>query len=721
MLIKLSRRAQREAQPVVLRHTLFNAIGIGLSFGSIISLLALHYGAGDTALSIIYAGVFAASIAALLAPPFLNGRETTRIWATCWWIRACISLGYLLIPLLPGNPAKVIALISLYYLFLAVRSIGVNAVFVAQKALCPPAQLQSFSGKLLVRTNLSLLSTGLLSFFILEKAGLPSQESAFMALIAIGAAANFVSARSLRRLPKTGYVDGAGWSGLAEAFRTVRSGSLYREIVWLSMLITAQIMCSMFIINYLRTVAGYSSGWVALITSIGFLTGAAASYALKVAGDHLPYRILFFAANILLIITALCWGLLEVLPGGQTLGFHIVLFICSSFGLALNGGVIFRLQATRLPEQNSYQVSLIYQLSSVVTALCTVGVLRGVSTWNTLWNNGTFHSYSGHFLLWALLSTAICVFSTKIRDARYLTLKEDISSLMPANLLGIFRYYRAGQIRIPETRQLQMDSVMQVATPIARKLVLEGLASSALGKRTRAYHRLIRHPYPEAFETVLHEANDPASPLRTEAITTLGFYTCEKAANVLEMLLNEAPAELKPVAIKSLLRQGVELDDAVIQTVWQHILLPEGRLQILLGLAGAHRRGLLLKLLKEELASRPEPRWTQTLLLYAAQAYDRHETLVEIFDEENREPGAGLAYILEESDEKLLDGLDIEGLRKAFDQKRFSELAQFEKGPVPGSLLEQAFDTSSFLGLLLLWLLRREPELNHSGKMEPVT
>jgi len=709
MLIKLSRRAQREAQPVVLRHTLFNSVGIGLSFGSIISLLALHYGANDTALSIIYAGVFAASIAALLAPPFLNGRETTRIWACCWWIRALISMGYLLIPLLPGNQLKIIVLISLYYLFLAVRSVGVNAVFVAQKAVCPSSQLQSFSGKLLIRANLGFLATGLFSFFILEMAGFPSQELAFMTLIAIGVASNFMSAKSLRHLPKTGYVDGAGWSGLAEAFRTVRSGPFYREIVWLSMLITAQIMCSMFIINYLRTVAGYSSGWVALITSIGFLTGAAASYVLKVAGDHLPYRILFFAANVLLIITGLCWGLLELIPGGETLGFHIGLFICSSFGLALNGGVTYRLQATRLPEQNSYQVSLIYQLSSVVTALCTVGVLHGVSKWNTLWNNGAFHSYSGHFLLWALLSATICLFSTKIRGARYLTLKEDISSLMPANLLGIFRYYRAGQLKIPETRQLQIESVMQVSTPIARKLVIEGLASSALGQRIRAYHRLNRHPYPEAFKTVLCEAKDPASPLRTEAITSLGFYKRDEAVKILQEILKEEPlSEVQPVAIKSILRQGGELDDAVIENIWQNILSPEVRLQILLGLAGAHRTELLLNLLKEELLKHPEPRWTQTMLLYTAQGWNRHETLVEIFDEENKEMGAGLTYILEESDEKTLEGLELDGVKEAFEQKRFSELAPFLKQSDPDRLLEHAFDVSSFLGLLLLWIIRKE-------------
>jgi len=710
MLIKLSRRAQREAQPVVLRHTLFNSIGVGLSFGSIISLLALHYGAGDTALSFIYAGIFTASIAALLAPPFLNGRETTSIWKTCWGIRAFISLGYLLLPLLPGNPLKVVALISLYYLFLAVRSIGVNALFVAQKALCPSASLQSFSGKLMVRTNLGLLGTGILSFFILEMAGFPSQELAFLVLLGIGVAANFISAGSLRRLPKTGYVDGRGWSGLAGAFHTVRNDARYREIVWLSMLVTAQIMCSMFIINYLKTVAGYSSGWVALITSIGFLTGAAAAYVLKVAGDHLPYRILFFAANILMIITGLCWGLLEVIPDGETLGFHIGLFICSSFGLALNGGVIYRLQATRLPEENSYQVSLIYQFSAVVTALATVGILSLISQWRNLWSNGAFHNYSGHFVLWAMLSMAVCIFIIKVRGARYLSFKEDISSLMPANLLGIFRYYRAGQLKLPEQRRLQMDSVMQVSTPFARKLVLEGLNSSALGKRVQAYQLLNRRPYPEAFETVLNEARDSASPLRTEAITTLGFYRREEAIEVLTDVLNSASAEERAFAVKSLVRLEAAPDEEEMLDIWRSASSAESRLQILLGLAGMRRVELLLKLLREELPRCPEPRWTQTLLLYAVQACDRHETLVEIFDEENREAGAGLAYILEESDEKLLEGLDIDGLKEAFEQRRFSELARFEKEPTANSRFELAFDASSFLGLLLLWIIRQEPK-----------
>ena len=710
MIIKLSRKIQRESLPTLLRFTTINAIGIGFTFGYIISLLALYYGASDTQISIIYSAVFISSIASLLAPQFLNGKETTKIWQICWWTRSFLSLGYLLIPFLPNNQLKITVLIIIYFLFLAMRAIGTNAIFVAQKAICPPTKMQEFAGKLFARVNITLLLTGIFSFLILDKARIPSQELAFMILIGIGVVANFSASKSISNLTKTGYVEGGGFNGLADALRMIRKNCYYRETLWLTMLVTGQIICSAFIINYLKNIASYSSGLILAITSVGFLSGAITSYFITVTGSHIAHKAFYFIANFLMIIISLLWCFVGLIPSGDSIITPLILFALTSFCLTLNGSILYRLQTARLPENNSYQVSIIYQLSAVLASLLIITIMHFTSKYNILASLSFLHTYSATFILWAILSITTCILSLKMRGEQNLTMKSELSSLSPSNIIDIFRYHRTSLIKTDSARKLKVDTLMQSSSPIAKKLALEWLDSPDIEKRARAFRTLNRHPYPESFAAVLAEAVDPTSPLQTEAITTLGVLKNKDAIVPLKEMLGKTTYTAQAYIIKTLLRLGDNINDNIIQDIYWKTEYPGNRLTILLGVSETKQQELIISILIKELGEKPTPVWTQTLLLYAAQTFNFKETLVDIFKEEKAEAGAGLEYILEESDEAILAKLNLETIKTAFTEKCYQDLHTAEKTNNPNSILRHAFDPSSFLGLLLLWIIKQEKD-----------
>ena len=295
-----------------------------------------------------------------------------------------------------------------------------------------------------------------------------------------------------------------------------------------------------------------------------------------------------------------------------------------------------------------------------------------------------------------------------MRSQQTLTIKGELSSLSITNILDIFRYHRTSMIKEPSARRLKIDTLMQSASPISRKLVIEWLNSPDIEKRARAFRALMRHPYPEAFKAVLSEATNATSPLQTEAITTLGILKNKAAYTPLQNILESSNATTQTYIIKTLLRLDGDIDDNTIKNIYWDAAYPGNRLQILLGISETKRKELCINILTEELTKHPATAWTETLILYTAQAFNIKETLVDILKEEKAEPGAGLEYILEESDEDILAKLDTEAIKTAFNTKQYQDLYKTEKHPATDSILQYSFDSSSFLGLLLLWIIQQE-------------
>ena len=703
MILNLSRRAQRGAQRCVLRYMVFNSIGASLTMTSLIPLLALHYGAGDLVMGLVYAALYVTGLAALLAPLFLNGAETSSIWRRAWLFRGLVGFAYLGLPLLPSPEWKVVGLLAIYYTFMMFRAVGISAWYVAQKAICPARTMQSFAARNTIRHLVAALPATAFAFVVLEYGLLSSEEGGFMLVLAVGGGANFIAYRMLRRLPETGYLTEGSLAGVVRAFRVAFRERPIREVVLLTFIQTILAVSLMYQINYMRKVAEFSSATVFLVMTLSMVATLVAAYLLKITGDYIPFRALLFSSHFALLAVGLGWIWIEAIPHAGSVAVLGSLYALSAAGLNVSGTVVNRLQTVRLPTANAYGVSLVYQVVTVLGALAGTGAVAATAPLVAGHETSFLHPYTHAFGVWACMSAAICLMSIVVRSGRQLQFREDLAFLTPSNLFTILRVYRAEHRASPANRQILMEGAIMTPSRMSRKMILQWTGSADTTERIRALRLLNLQPVPEAFEAVRREAASRDSPLRLEAITTLGFLGNPDARDDLRPLLSDRDPSVQAVALKSLYRLGEAVPEQTLLEIYQGVENSAMRLHVLAGLSSTGQRGPLMRILRSELARQPDAFWIRSLLLHVTQAYGRRESMTDIFNAELEQRGAGLAYVLAETEPALLAGVDSDRLRDIFTRGAYSDLQALLPDGDSREFLALAFDRDSALGLLFLW------------------
>ena len=714
MILNLSRKTQRLAQATMLRYQTFNALGVSLSVGSVIALLALHYGAGDIAMGAIYAAAHVSGLAGLLGPVLLGGAETSKAMAKAWRTRAWISAAYLLLVFVPQGYWKLATLIPLYYAFLTARAIGINSYFSIMRAICPPRTMQSFTARIQIRHSLWMLLASIFAFIVLKLGAGEAEEKSFLIIIAFGVFMNLAASRLLHQLPKTGYITEGSISGLWGGVRKICGETRLREVAWLVLLGTVQVVSALFLTNYLKLVAGYSSSRVFLITCAGVVGTIVGGQVLKVIGDRIPFRPLLFSTHLFLAVLGLLWTFVDAIPWSQRLLAHSILYTVTIMALSISQNIVQRLQANRMPQEHHYQIGMLYQVITVVGALLAVGFIGISSDMPSAFTAVNFHKYSNAFSLWTVVSLVICALSVVVRVGRTLQLAYDFSDLSPANLLTLVRVYQAEQLPRTEDRQLRIEGVLQNPTPASQQMVLEAVHSSDVSERYFAYRMLNRNPLLEAYDPVLAEADAVESPIRSHAITTLGYLGNRAAVPHLQRYLDDEAALVRATAAKSLVRLNALNDVQAISAIYEGCPTTESRFNILSGLSSVKNRDCLLKLLEWELRHRPDPYWTRTIFNHVSQAFDLRESMTEIFNAEQQEAGGGLDYILKETEPPILPESADTVLRKQFADEAYASLPDALIGENPAPLFGLAYDRYSFIGLLFLWTEMKEAELRNT-------
>jgi hypothetical protein len=710
MILTLSRRAQQTGQKRLLRQAVTNAFGFGFTTGPVVALLAMHYGASDLQTGFLYAGVHLCGFAGLIAPAFLNGRETTAIWSRFWWTRAVVSFGYLLLPLLPTDVMRVWALLGLYYCFMMARSVGLTAAFPTQKAICGPNRLPEILASNFTRTQASLLVVQMTSFLLAGSGWFQSDEPMLLILISIGAVSNAITSWLISRFPPTGYLEEGSLQGVYRAARELLRTPSYRETAIMVSLQTGLAVCLGYHINFLRRGLELPSDRIFLVVMVGFLGAITISQAMRVAASRVPVRAQLMVIHLLLMLTGLLWAFILRLPVGDSLPLLLLASFPVQTAAAAMIIVLHRLQADNLPSGRSVQTSALYQIIAVVGALVSLGLINASMGLDALSRLPGAHDYTGPFLVWAVLALACGVFDIFLKA---LSQKEpllgQLATLLPGNLASVYRAYRIEQERDPRNARVALEGLMSAPTLVSRQILLEGLHDRDVTKRMVALRAATRTSIPEALPPILAEATDPLAPLRREALTALGFLGNRYAADHLRPLLDDPSPAVRAGALKSLLRLGIEVEDATVDRVFDACDGTRERVDVFIGLAEARRRPKLLELVGRVLngETKPSPLCSEALLQFAAAAWDLRETMVEIFDAEASAPGAGIEAALAEAEGGWPDGLDPEAVRCLAAGERYDELAARLRRHLPDSGWIAIHDRSTALGVLLLWLALR--------------
>ncbi len=642
MIAALPRPVQRQAQARALLVASLNPLGASITFGQIMYLLALHYGAGDTAMALLYASLNLTGLLSVLAPWLLAGQDTSTVQARAWFMRAVVSLGILALPLLATDGIKVWMLVVLVYLMMVARTVGILASASVQKAICSPRELASYSARAQGRWNLGVLLTTTLCFVVLHKQGLfPSTEWAFIALMAFGVVFNFATASVMAGMPQTGTITGASplatLAGFAEAWRRPER----REVLWLTLLQMPIGLAAAFQLNYLTHELGMPPARIFLLTLGGVLASVLAVRVLAVLAGRMSMRALWFGLHAVLATVALCWCMIEVVPVGSRTATCAVLWVLAAGAIAASTAVYASMLSDRLPRDDAARVSAVYQLVGVLATVLGLAGLAG-GRWLVEYLGLPVHAYAHAFALWALLSTGVCFAS--LRLARGAAEVDLLAQLTPGNLSTIFRAHqlRTAERDLGPAQAMEREELLAAGTPAGRDLVLETLKSPDGWHRLAAVRAVRAAPFPEAAAALMAEAADEASPLRVEAVTTLGFIPGDRAVPLLRRLLDDADPWLGAAAVKSLARLGVNLPVEEILRRYAAVPTARERNELLIALAVAGRSGELEDLLSEAMRSGMPRSWQDNLALYTAQARGGRETMRMVLAADDERAGSGL-------------------------------------------------------------------------------
>lgn len=705
MIIAHSIRTQRDAQNRILRFSLANALAVGLSFGSVVPLLALHYGAGDVAMTLLYAAIHVANFSVVLVPFLFHGHGTTRLWYHGWLIRAIISIGYLLLPLLASNDLKIVTLLLLYYAFHISRSIGMSAYYSVLRSICPAERIKSFSAHSSYRFNWGVLIAGVIAFVVLRHASPANEEFLYMLLLLSGVTFNFISTRQLKALPETGMVEKTDRASLVAAWSLLRNTASIREVVPFMALLPALTLCHAFMINFFRNTIGYSPAEVYAITVAGLLATIGGTRMLRMIGDHVATRVTLAVSLLLPVAGMIAWFWAPGRLGTTAITLHMILFSTITFGLAIHGGTINALQSQRLPGHLNAQITVFFQCAAVVASLL-------VSGWLPLFRRISGPSFFPHEYSYAALTGAVlCLLSIaytlRMKSERGLDFHGDIAMLSPANLLTMYRLSKADNAVQPPRRELLIESAMSIPSKLSEEFLLASLRSSDFGRRYQAYRLLNRLRLPSALDTALEEASDEHAPLRREAITLLGLMGNPDAIPLLQRLLDASPPRgIAASLCKSLLRLGAQVDAETLRSLYLEEPDRRSRLEILIGLASSRNEPLLIDLIDRDLRSNPGLRWIATLFVTAAELYSRRETALAVFDAETEEAGRGFSVLLQEFSDGLQAVPDGQHLMDAL--RTSNETAAANWLNAHPSLLPEVRPSPALPGWILLWCAAHE-------------
>jgi hypothetical protein len=420
---------QLVAQRRLLAMYRLNPLGTNLLIGQVVFLLALEYHAGDLAMGLLYGGVYLAGIAAFAAPAVCARFDPARVAAGTWLLRTLCCFPYLLLPLVPGDDAKVVLLVAVFLQFMVWRTVGVAALNVATAAYSAPGELSGLIARSHFWWHVGTLAMSVVSTAVLAR--WPASEPAYIALLAVGIGCSLITAWTMRNLPPVGV---ALREPLARAIPEVLRLRPVRDVVAATLLVVPQAVAAAYQLNMLKGPLGLSAGGIIALSLAGIALSIAATRLLGLLLPRTGLRPVQLVTHLALALLGLAWAFSDAWPASWRLPLGMVLFVLSQALLAASTAILAALHVDRLPSRAPVATSALYQ---------AVGALAGLFGIAAVWALGQvplgdvpgMGPYAHAFLVWSACSAGVCLIGLATGGTAQVL--ADLRLMSPANLVGL--------------------------------------------------------------------------------------------------------------------------------------------------------------------------------------------------------------------------------------------------------------------------------------------
>lgn len=526
-----------------LRSVACNIIG-----ANIIILLAVYFGANNTALGIISSASYFTGVLIPFVLKFLNGKSLIKSLSWVWLLSGLISIGYLALFYTEGSVAIGILLFC-YIMCLMFRIIGSPLWEYLLKLLSTSKTAGKVIGKVSNTFQISSLVTQLALVLLMEVKFFSTLQGLVL-LLMVGVLFQVVSFFPLIRIPLDQTLSYNAGEGVLKTFLVAMKQSELRKYLALRWLLLQVTIIFAMMVPFMKVVLNVQE-------SIIFIYSAIISASYIIAGNINKYLADRFGSKPLMLLSTsvLLLSTLAMCFYHESLGsfWFIGLAIILSFLVQLCNMLIQRLYTKVIPNQGAIAFNSMFFFVLAIMSLAT-GLLNG-----KLIDLGTSYpifanSYSLVFFF-ALTLILICLFITfRIKELGSVKTGEVAKVLFSINDLQTIK--KVDQLSGLNNKLKRKKILMEIGynhTNIAKDKMHEILASSFSFDTYEILRSLSDKPNKAMIGDLIALAEDDDSFVQLEAVNALSSYpNNDCVTETLTKLLNARWASIRSMAARSL-------------------------------------------------------------------------------------------------------------------------------------------------------------------------
>ncbi len=642
-IIRLSRQARMKAQRLCIIQNFWNGLGVSFVIGDIIALFALFYNANSLQMVLLFSALYASFPAALLAPKFLHGRDCSSIWRWMWVVRSASIPAYFFIPYLPEN-YRAWAVVLVYFLFCAMRSVGVSASIPVLQVITSESERPAFMGKTIRSFTVAYALVVVASYFILRYGVFDTDQYNYHLLVALGLLFSAVSCLYLFFLPSTGALQRTSISDIFRVGKSALGNWLCRRVMILTMINTVIIILCSYTVPYMKEFMQLSSGNVVLMSIIGLSGAIVATQMLQIIGRRISSWGLILAAHLLIGVGVLFFAISAPFASVNYMFFFAPAIILIYFGRQAGIAIILKVQTDAIPQEDRYAFSTVFQLSGVVSSILAIGYIKICENWLQYFAVFNGNKYTPIFISCAVFCVISCAIVLACHGIFRTT--ADLKLLAPRSLFTFIQMHVLSAREDRISRMHGYEELMAKDNSLSRSLIMEFLKGNDFHHQNSAIRSLFVQQIDESRPYLMKYSLLKDSPLRDIAITALGLQKPEKEylPKLLE-LLKEQSGAVRSTALKTLFRYGYVVDAAEFSQLYTGFSDSMQRLDALIGLSTSDQTELIAPVLDYEKNSAEE--WLVVVYQILSDMFLKRAEMMELINETMEDCNEG-AQILHE-------------------------------------------------------------------------
>ena len=673
----LSIEERQHGKKALRRFFFLNGLGFPLMADATVTLIALHYGAGNMVIGYISIAITLTGVLTLVFPYLFQGIKINTVFFWAWFARSVTACLFFLLPFIPREYTIPLIVIT-YTLWVIGRQAGVILLFPIQNTVIKPYESGVESAKNHRLGFASGLLARVISFTVTSIHSLGGAVGLLL-LETVGIIANIGASWQLRDVPCREVVEKSDRKDLMTVTRRFLRNTELKKVFLLYAFAFSIIGLFAFTIPFFKIVLDLSANHVFAFLILNSVASIVVATAIAPFSDRLGSKPFLIMSYLAMIILMAAWALLPPLPWPVYFVFGSVYFLFIAMNITLISRLILK---TTPPEKQITYNTLLYVLMSVVTLATGLGA-GGLSDLGFfLMDRGgpivlvLSHGYSLTFLLAAGIAFLCLLQTIYLKDAGSVSLKSAASTLLSAqNLRAVINIHELESGAKPERKEMHFINLERSPTPLATAVVKRYLNSSIMAEQDRALVSLFHHPRRELLNDIMTIAADPMAYARRIAIFTLGHYPGQKTRRFLRSMLGERDRLIHSAVVKSLARIGdTSIRDEALRMTSRPGMGAIVTVNYFVAAVHSDPEGRYMRHFFRVIDDQYGPNYIRSVATAVSQLLELSPPLSFFLDREHEDRTAGLTLLLDEARQFVPFDRDHETLVSLYRKKRFADM-----------------------------------------------